>query len=47
MRRKYPWPATRLDKDQMHELHCESKASGLAITAIISAAVGDYLKTRL
>lgn len=47
MNRKYRWPATRLDKDQMHELHCESKASGQPITAIIAEAVGAYLNDRL
>lgn len=47
MPRKYRWPATRLDKDQMHELHCESVASGLPITAIIAEAVGAYLNDRL
>lgn len=45
--RKYRWPATRLDKDQMHELHCESKASGLPITAIVAEAVSAYLNARL
>jgi len=47
MPRKYRWPATRLDKDQMHELHCESVARGVPITAIIAEAVGVYLNDRL
>ena len=48
MPRKYRWPATRLDKDQMHELHCESVArGGVPITAIIAEAVGVYLNDRL
>jgi hypothetical protein len=31
----------------MHELHCESKASGLPITAIVAEAVSAYLNARL
>ncbi len=47
MPRKYRWPATRLDKDQMHELHCESVLRAVPITSIIAEAVGVYLNDRL
>ena len=47
MPRKYRWPATRLDRDQMHELHEESKTTGKTITSIIADAVGVYLNARL
>ena len=47
MPRKYRWPATRLDKDQMHELHCLSIQKAVPITAIIAEAVGAYLNDRL
>ncbi len=47
MPRKYAWPCSKIDRDLMHELHCESKKNGVPITAIIAAAVGGYLNHRL
>jgi hypothetical protein len=31
----------------MHELHLESKAAGVPITAIVAAAVGTYLNAKM
>jgi len=37
--RRYPWPASRIDPDVMHELHLASRRTGLKITELISDAV--------
>jgi hypothetical protein len=47
MPRSYPWPCSKIDRDLMHELHCESKKNGVPITAIIAEAVGTYLNAKL
>ena len=47
MPKKYSWPCSLVDRDLMHELHLESKAAGVPITAIIAAAVGTYLNAKL
>lgn len=46
MHRKYPWPCSRLERDLMHELHCESKLTGEPITALVAEAVTSYLNHR-
>lgn len=47
MPRKYPWPCSKIDRDLMHELHCESKKNGVPITALIAEAVGTFLNAKL
>ena len=48
MPRKYPWPCSKIDRDLMHELHCESKKiGGVPITVIIAEAVSIYLNAKL
>ena len=47
MPRKYPWPATKIDRDLIHELHLESVKSGRPITALIAEAVESYLNPKL
>jgi hypothetical protein len=37
--RRYPWPASRIDRDIMHELHLASRHTGLPITHLIRDAV--------
>lgn len=47
MHRKLPWPASKVERDVLHQLWCESKAAGLPITAIVKTAIDDYLNRRL
>jgi len=47
MPRTYPWPCSKIDRDLMHELHCESKKNGVPITALIEEAVGTFLNAKL
>ena len=47
MPRRYPWPCSKIDRDLMHELHCESKKNGIPITAIVAEAVSIYLNAKL
>ncbi len=37
--RRYPWPASKIDRDCMHELHLASQRTGLKITDLIASAV--------
>lgn len=46
-RRPLPWPASRLDRDIMHELYLEAKASGQPMTAVIAAALAEHCNRRL
>ena len=45
--KRYPWPCSKIDRDLMHELHCESKKNGEHITTIIAEAVSQYLNAKL
>ena len=45
--RNYPWPASKIDRDIMHELHLASRESGQPITKIIAAAVHGAMNARL
>ena len=45
--RKLPWPASRLERDVLHSLWLQAKASGQPITAIIKAAVDNHLSALL
>lgn len=47
MRKKYPWPCSKLDRDLMHELHVESVFSAVPISAIVAEAVSAYLNAKL
>ncbi len=47
MSRKLPWPASKIERDVLHELWLEAKATGLPITAIVQAAINEHLNTRL
>lgn len=38
-KRRYPWPASKIDRDCMHELHLASQRTGLKITELIADAV--------
>ncbi|MBN8523940.1 MAG: hypothetical protein J0M02_01260 [Planctomycetes bacterium] len=46
-RRPLPWPASRLDRDIMHELYLEAKSAGQPMTAIIAAALAEHCNRRL
>lgn len=46
-RRPLPWPASRLDRDIMHELYLEAKASGQPMTEVIAAALAEHCNRRL
>ena len=45
--RKLPWPASRLERDVLHSLWLQAKASGQPITAIIKVAVDKHLSVLL
>lgn len=45
--RKYAWPASKIDRDVMHELHLTSRASGKKITELIAEAVHGAMNARL
>lgn len=47
MPRKLPWPASKIDRDVLHELWCEAKKTGQPITIIVQQAVNDYLNAKL
>lgn len=46
-RRPLPWPASRLDRDIMHELYLEAKATSQPMTAVIAAALAEHCNRRL
>ncbi len=39
IKRRYSWPASKIDRDCMHELHLASQRTGLKITDLIADAV--------
>jgi len=45
--RRYPWPASQIDRDVMHELHLASRQTGQPITAIIRDAVHQAMTDRM
>lgn len=45
-RRKYPWPASRIDRDLIHRLHLLSLSDDLPITLIIERCLSDYVIRR-
>jgi hypothetical protein len=45
--RKYPWPASKIDRDVMHELHMVSRQTGQPITAIIRDAIHQAMNARM
>lgn len=45
--RRYPWPASKIDRDVMHELHLASKRTGLRITELIADAVHEAMNKTL
>jgi len=47
MPRKLPWPASKIERDLLHELWLEAKATGLPITTIIQTAVNEHLNKKL
>lgn len=47
LRRRYPWPASQIDRDVMHELHLLSEQTGQSITALIATAVHEAMTRRL
>ncbi|MGL4525341.1 MAG: hypothetical protein ACRCUC_00035 [Aestuariivirga sp.] len=47
MTRKLPWPASKVERDCLHQLWCEAKTTGVPITAIVKIAIDDYLNRRL
>lgn len=47
MTRKLPWPASKVERDVLHQLWAESKTTGTPITMIVKTAIDDYLNARL
>ena len=45
--RRYPWPASQIDVDIMHELHVASRQTGLPITRLVGDAVHAAMNVRL
>jgi hypothetical protein len=45
--RRYAWPASRIDRDVMFELHRASRESGLPISQLIGDAVHAAMNSRL
>lgn len=45
--RRYPWPASQIDRDIMHELHLASRETGHPITTLIAEAVHTAMTQRL
>ena len=41
--RKLPWPASRLDRETLHELWIHAQASKQSITQIVKVAVETHL----
>ena len=46
-RRKLPWPASTIERDVLHSLWLEAKASGKPITAIVKDAIDAHLTNRI
>lgn len=46
-KRSYPWPASQIHRDVMHELHVASKETGRPITVLIAEAVHGAMNARL
>ncbi len=44
---KYSWPASKIDRDLIHELHVASRETGRPITVLIADAVGTAMNQRL
>ena len=45
--RRYPWPASQIDRDVMHELHRASRDTGLPISRLVGDAVHAAMNSRL
>ena len=45
--RIYNWPASKIDRDLIHELHLASRETGRPITVLIADAVGAAMNQRL
>ena len=45
--RNYNYPASKIDRDLIHELHLASRESGRPITVLIADAVGAAMNVRL
>jgi hypothetical protein len=45
--KKYPWPASQIDRDVMVELHRASVQSGRPITVLVRDAVHQAMTARL
>jgi hypothetical protein len=46
-KRRYPWPASKISRECMHELHLASQRTGLKITDLIADAVHDAMNEAL
>jgi hypothetical protein len=42
--RRLPWPASRIERDVLHELWQASQRSGTRISVLVALAVSDYLE---
>lgn len=47
MTRKLPWPASKVERDVLHQLWCEAKTGGVPITCLVKSAIDEYLNRRL
>lgn len=45
--RRFPWPASRIERDVMHSLWLEAQATDRKITEIIKDAVNAHVEARL
>ena len=45
--RRYPWPASQIDRDIMHELHLVSRESGRPISIVLRDLVHAGMTARL
>ena len=43
----YNWPASKIDRDLIHELHLASRESGRPITVLIADAVSTAMNSRM
>jgi len=46
-RNRYPWPASRLDRDLVHELYLEGKRRRMPLTEVLAEAVAGHLNRSL
>lgn len=44
LKRKLPWPASRIDREQLHLLWRLGQLRRISITKIVAQAVSEYLK---